>query len=121
MKEILMVFLGSGIGGVCRYLVQLSLLKRSISPDFPFGTIAVNLVGSFLIGAAIGYLLNSSEYLKLLLITGFCGGFTTFSTFSLDSISLLKSGDYFAATLYIVGTFALCLIMTTLGIFLFKN
>jgi len=79
-----LVGLGGGAGAVCRYLVGLALNKPQ---GFPFGTLAVNLLGCFLIGLA----LHLDERTKFLCVTGFLGGFTTYSAFGLESLQLLKS------------------------------
>ena len=82
VRNLLLVALGGGLGSVCRYLVS-----RMVESSFPWGTFAVNILGSLLIGllvALVGKGIVSNE-IKLLLVTGFCGGFTTFSTFANES------------------------------------
>ncbi len=101
LKIFLLVGLGSFFGGGARFLVQQYFAKFYIT-SFPIGTLVVNILGCFLIGIIFSLsektTLISSE-MRLLLATGFCGGFTTFSSFSLDSLSLLKAGQIF----YLVG------------------
>ena len=111
MKELIYIFLGGGTGSVLRYYVQELLHERIIPYSFPWATFTVNIFGSFLIGLfyALSARFNLSPEMRLLLTAGFCGGFTTFSTFSNDGLTLLKGGFY--------GTFiAYTLISITLGI-----
>lgn len=102
-SELICVFLGGGIGSIVRYLIQVFLHERILSSQFPWSTFSVNILGSLLIG--IGYALSSHLNLpaetRLLLTTGLCGGFTTFSTFSQDGVLLLKQGYYGTFFLYL--------------------
>jgi len=95
MKQLFFVFIGGGIGSVLRYLI--SFIFKNNSYNFPWSTFIVNMIGCFLIGLIFGYL-NKNEYLKdsltSILIVGFCGGFTTFSTFASENFQLFKS-EYF--------------------------
>ena len=122
MKIVLIVFLGSGIGGVMRYLAQ-SWIAGSSPVVFPFGTFIVNIVGCFLIGLfyALGEKGNvlSPEW-RMALTTGFCGGFTTFSTFAYENNTLLRSGDYVYFGLYIFLSVLLGIAGVFLGIFVVK-
>ena len=116
-SSLLFVFAGGGIGSVLRYLIQQSL-NSSRSDEFPFGTFSVNLLGCFLIGCLWGWSEKQpvlSPELKLLLFTGICGGFTTFSAFSQESIQLLKSGAVQPLLAYLVGTLLGSLLVTYLG------
>ena len=104
MKTALIIFTGSGIGGVLRYLIQKFFVDAGYI-NFPTGTFIVNIVGCFLIGlfnalAAKNNLI--SPELQLALTTGFCGGFTTFSTFGNENMNLLRNGDYGYFSLYII-------------------
>jgi CrcB protein len=112
-KALLFVGLGGGIGSVFRYLASV-LTQKYVQSAFPWATFIVNVLGCLLIGVLIGFFtkqqVENSE-LKLLFVTGFCGGFTTFSAFALENIKLFQSGNSFIALLYIalsviVGIFA---------------
>jgi len=121
MKAILFVFLGGGLGSVLRYLISKGLnIDNSI---IPYGTFAVNVIGSLLIGlilglSAKGSLLSQNQ--TLLLATGFCGGFTTFSAFAYENQQFLKSGDFLSFALYTIGSFILGFLAVFLGMYLVK-
>lgn len=103
MKEIAYIFIGGGVGSVLRYLAQISINERMSGIGFPFswGTFIVNIAGSLLIGLfySISERWNLSMEMRLLLTTGLCGGFTTFSTFSNDGLSLLR-GEFYGTFLF---------------------
>lgn len=103
MSKILMaIFLGGGTGSVLRYCVQMMLHERIVPYSFPWATITVNILGSFLIGLfyTLSARFNLSTEIRLLLTTGLCGGFTTFSTFSNDGLIMMKQGFYGMFFLY---------------------
>ena len=104
MLSMLIVALGGAAGSVARFLVgQWSL--RQFGPAFPWGTLIVNVVGSFAIGFLVELVarrLNASAEMRLLLVTGFLGGFTTFSAFSLDALALFERGATAAAMIYVL-------------------
>ncbi len=107
--------MGSFVGGAARYAV--SLLLRS-SGGFPWATFTVNIMGCLLIGALWGWTTrctNLAPQLSLLLSVGFCGGFTTFSTFSKESLTLLQAGNYTTFALYALGSMALGILAVALG------
>ena len=101
-KEIIYIFIGGGTGSALRYCVQLLRHERIVPYHFPWATFTVNLLGSFLIGLfyALSERFHISAEVRLLLTTGLCGGFTTFSTFSNDGINLLKGEFYGTFILY---------------------
>ena len=98
MKALLLVGAGGFAGSALRYLISRLMLPWAVSSGFPFSTLTVNVAGSLLIGALMG--LGLSGGWALLCIVGFCGGFTTFSTFSLETVTLLRAGSYLPAALY---------------------
>ncbi|MDR0892666.1 MAG: fluoride efflux transporter CrcB [Mediterranea sp.] len=102
-REVFYIFIGGGVGSALRYVVQLLLHERIVPYHFPWATLAVNLVGSFLIGLfyALSERWQLSAEVRLLLTTGLCGGFTTFSTFSNDGVALLRGGFYGTFVLYV--------------------
>lgn len=111
MNNILLVALGGAIGSVCRYLVGIWAL-RQFGTAFPWGTLTVNVVGSFAIGFMAELIMrrfDMSTDLRLFIITGILGGFTTFSAFSLDVISLLERGATVAGAAYLVASVAISL------------
>ena len=114
--NVLSVFLGGGIGSVLRYLVGLWIGSTA----FPWATFAVNAVGSLAIGLFGGWAsrFGWSEVLRLSLVVGLCGGFTTFSTFSKESLALIEGGSYGLFTLYVAGSVALSIAATALGFWL---
>lgn len=103
MKQILLVFLGGGIGSSLRYGIQMLLSGREFPWGLPWATLSVNILGSFMIGLfyALSGRWGLSPDVRLLLTTGLCGGFTTFSTLSNDALSLLRSGLYASFALYV--------------------
>lgn len=102
VKAFLLVGVGSFFGGGLRYLVS-RVLSAVYAHGFPCGTFAVNVIGCFLLGLIYGWLqriLPGSETLKLLLAVGFCGGFTTFSTFLNENLQLLRSSEFILSAIY---------------------
>ncbi len=115
MKNVLFVFLGGGLGSIARYGVNL-LLPLQVG-KFPLATLLVNAVGSLLIGVLAGVFLltQKHETMRLFLVVGFCGGFTTFSTFSLESLSLLEDKKIFLAAAYICGSIITAFVGVVIG------
>ncbi|MDN3724643.1 fluoride efflux transporter CrcB [Aequorivita sp. SDUM287046] len=121
MKQLALVFIGGGFGSVLRYL--LSNWLNTSETSFPIGTFASNIIGCFLVGLILGAAAKNitfSPNAVLLLATGFCGGFTTFSTFALESNLFLKNGDFLIFALYTIASFAVGLAMVFLGLWLVK-
>jgi CrcB protein len=111
------VALGSALGGVSRYLVG-GVVQRMLHTHFPVGTLLVNVSGSFLLGGILRYALETPSLtpeMRTFLTIGFCGGYTTFSTFSYEAVALLEDGDWSRAGLYIGGSVLFSLIGTFLG------
>jgi CrcB protein len=118
MQHVLLVAAGGAIGSVLRYLVAMLALTW-LGPAFPWGTLAVNLVGSFLIGVVQALAIEGlvlGEDARLFLSTGVMGGLTTYSAFSYESVRLLESGAWTSAALNIVFTTAACLALCVLGL-----
>lgn len=113
MQNYFIVFLGAGLGGVARYWGS-DVVYKFLPITFPYGTLAVNVVGSFIIGIVM-YYLNANELIsqemRIFLTTGFCGGLTTFSTFSFETINYMKTGEYFTAGLNIILNVVLTLLV----------
>jgi CrcB protein len=120
MKEIALVFVGGGLGSALRFGVG-KLFISSLN-KFPTATFLVNMIGCLLIGLFVAYFSKSENgFYKLLLVTGFCGGFTTFSTFSNESIFLLKNNQFTLAVIYILSSLIVGLLATFLGYFLMNK
>jgi CrcB protein len=111
------IAVGSAIGGVSRYLVG-GLVQRLTAGTFPTGTLVINITGSFLLGAILRYGIDTptiTPELRALLTVGFCGGYTTFSTFSYETVALLEDGEWSRAALYVALSVGLSLVATFLG------
>lgn len=122
MRTILLIALGGGLGSVFRYLTSQFINKHS-QLFFPYATFITNVLGCFLIGFILGVLEKNSVTnpdLKFFLVTGFCGGYTTFSTFSNENISLLQSNHIGTAFLYIGLSVILGLAATWAGLMVSK-
>jgi len=119
----LIVFLGAGVGGALRHGVNVGS-ARLFGYGFPFGTLIVNVVGSFLMGLLAGYFAfrpGIGQHVRLFLTTGILGGFTTFSAFSLDSALLIERHAYGLAAGYMVGSVAASVSALFLGLALFRG
>jgi len=122
MKQVLLVFIGGGVGSALRYLVG-KFLKMPAS-GFPWSTFSVNVLGSLIIGILMGVTLKNSalsENQTLLLITGLCGGFTTFSAFAYENQVFLKEGDFTNFFIYTLGSIGVGLAAVFLGFFISKS
>jgi len=122
LKNIFLIGFAGGLGSIARFLCQKYLYEWNPHP-FPIGTFAVNIFGCFLIGLFYGLSergnILTPEW-RLLLTSGFCGGFTTFSSFAYENIVLLKRGDFIYFVLYTAGSVQLGLVATYFGIALLK-
>ena len=119
MKQVLFVFIGGGLGSVARYLVGKFL--NSSEGGIPWGTFAANILGSLLIGLILGLAAKNETLTQsqtLLLATGFCGGFTTFSTFAYENYTFLKSGDFMTFAIYTIASFAVGFLAVFGGLYL---
>ena len=119
IKHLGLVLIGGGIGSICRY-VATTLIGSIGGTVFPFGTLFVNLLGSFLMGFLMFFFLDEHftlpETLRLFLAVGFLGGFTTFSSFSMESLLLLRGDSFFYAFANMAGNLLLGLLAVWLGI-----
>ncbi|WP_297115032.1 fluoride efflux transporter CrcB [uncultured Porphyromonas sp.] len=115
LRQLLFVALGGALGSAMRYLTAI-LLARHYTGSIPLATLVVNVLGCFLIGLLIG-LCSETTYLRLLFITGFCGGFTTFSTFTAESYVMFREGAYGLALLYIAGSVLIGLLALWIGLY----
>ena len=119
-KNLLLIGLGGALGSIARYAITL-FSKRYWLQAFPIGTFLVNALGCLLIGLFMGYYSKTNQDgMKLLLITGFCGGFTTFSSFASENIALIQQNQISTSVLYILGSIFIGLLFVWLGISLMK-
>ncbi len=119
--KFLLVFIGGGVGSTLRYYVGKIFVNTNHS--FFNATLTVNVLGSLLVGVLFGYFTKQnllSQNQSILLISGFCGGFTTFSTFALENTIMLKNGDYFSFAFYTILSIILGILAVFLGLFLMK-
>ena len=123
LRLILLIGIGGFIGTIARYLSQ-QLVYRFYPATFPLGTLAVNVICCLLIGMI--YVLSEKGNLlspewRLFLTTGICGGFTTFSTFSYESVQLLNDGEYSSLSMYVIASVVLGILATIFGIWITKT
>ena len=122
MKQLLLVFIGGGFGSTLRFIVGKYL--NTAESEIPWGTFTVNILGSLLIGIILGFAIKNNTLTQsqmLLFVIGFCGGFTTFSTFAFENASFLKQGDLIHFALYTIASFAIGILAVLLGLFLAKS
>lgn|SRR5690554_4490904 len=122
IRTIILVGIGGGIGSILRYLTSV-LFAKCFQTGFPWGTLSVNVIGSLIIGLLIGCFSRegiSQPDLKFLFVIGFCGGYTTFSAFSLESINLFQSGNSALAFTYIAASVLISLLAVWCGLALSK-
>lgn len=118
IKGLVLIFLGGGLGSVLRFLIG-----KSLNQSVPYGTFVVNIVGCLLIGIAMGYFSrigNSQNNILLVLLIGFCGGFTTFSAFAHENYIFIKNGDILNFASYALLSLTLGIGAVVFGIFLSK-
>jgi fluoride exporter len=123
IKNFLIVFAGSGFGGALRYAVQYWMGTKAIG-NFPAGTFMVNIIGCFCIGfvySLAGKVQWLSPEWRLAAATGFCGGFTTFSAFAMENVTLLRNGSYGAFLIYIALSILLGIAAVYAGIYILKT
>ena len=119
MKSFVLVFLGGGLGSGLRYLVTIAM--NQYSKILPFGTFTVNILGCLLIGLVLGYAQKENTLTSnqtLLLATGFCGGFTTFSAFANENLELIKNGEIFNFSVYTIGSVLIGITAVFIGFYL---
>ncbi len=122
MLNVLAIFLGGGIGAVLRYLVGLNFSKY-FNISLPISTFFVNIIGSFIIGFLFFFFMEKTDItpaLKLALTVGFCGGLTTFSTFSLEIFEMFSNQQFVQGLIYIFLSIIVCLLMTMIGAYFAK-
>jgi len=112
----LAVAVGGAIGSIARYWLT-GVMTALTGPQFPWGTLLINVLGSFVIGWVAGFTLMPARMvlhpdLRIFLMTGFCGGFTTFSAFSLQTLELMQAGEIIQALGYVLGSVVLCVLAT---------
>jgi CrcB protein len=120
--NVALVFLGGGIGAVARYALQ-GLVYRFLPATFPYGTLAVNIVGSFLIGFLMSFFEERflvTPALRVFLTIGVLGGFTTFSSFSYETVMLLRTGSYALGLANVLASVGICLGATLIGMIVGK-
>jgi CrcB protein len=114
---------GAALGGVARYYLA-SAIQQRVGPTFPWGTLVINVSGSLLLGVLMRYALATpsvSAELRAFLTTGFCGGYTTFSTYSYETATLLEDGQYGRAGTYALASVVLALLATFAGFVLARE
>lgn len=114
--HLLLVFLGGGLGSLCRWSISLAVQPYQIR--FPWATLAANALACLVLGALVGLQTggNLSAEKRLLLVTGFCGGFSTFSTFTAETLQAFQNGYYLSAAANVLGSLIICFVCLLLGI-----
>lgn len=123
MLEYVYIAIGSAFGGMLRYFCSTIIPNSLMQMHFPLGILIINITGSFIIGLSSSIPITDAiieTRIKHLIIIGFCGGYTTFSSFSLDNLHLIQNNEFFTATLNILLSVLLCIAATWLGYILGK-
>jgi len=123
LKQILLVGLGGGIGSIFRFLTS-AFFTKYVTNGFPLGTFIANILGCFVLGIFVGVLgknPSENENLRLLFVTGFCGGYTTFSTFASENIQLLQQQNYTLLIIYTLASLLLGFLAVAMGLNLGKS
>lgn len=122
LKSIFLVGLGGAIGSMLRYVTTI-IINKNFSSHFPLATFTVNIIGCFIIGLVFGYIEKeqlANEQVKYLFITGFCGGYTTFSTFAIENLGLMQGQHTLTAFAYIAASIITGLLAVWLGLIIWK-
>jgi CrcB protein len=117
LRAVFFISLGAIVGANARYFVGLWAVQ-ALGAAFPYGTLIINVTGSFLIGLILTFLTDrviDEPAWRLILVTGFCGGYTTFSTYTFEAMTLMREGSHAPAALYVVGSTALALVGVAVG------
>ena len=114
MTKLLLIFFGGGLGAVSRFLLTTALAGKL--GNFPLGTLAANFFGSLLMGLVVGVLAGRFESVRLFVAVGFLGGFTTFSSFSAETLALIQNGQIFSAAANVIVSVGASLIACAVGL-----